>query len=188
MLESSVVLLPGFAPPSNTPFRPSENRRKAREARCSIPSRPRTRAFWSKAPRRPLPARPPSGTRRARRQGVIFFSAMIQPLHEPPHRRVAHGLARRALQVAPPFRGARRWALGEVRLEQPPGGVSTLRRSARRLLRGQRVSLAFHPGEAFDRGEAHPEQAGGRALGGASSHGVDYLPSEVFRVRFHPFL
>jgi hypothetical protein len=118
---------------------------------------------------------------------VIFFSAMAQPPHEPPHRRVTHGLARHALQVASPFRGARRWTLGEVRLEQPPGGVGALRRSARRLLRGQRVPLALHPGEAFDRGEAHPEQGGGLAFGYASSHGVDYLPSEVFRVGFHAF-
>ena len=118
---------------------------------------------------------------------MIFFSAMTQPLHEPPHRRVAHGLARHALQVAPPLRGTRRWALGEVRQKQPPGGVAALRRSARRLLGGQRVSLAIHPAEAFDRGEAHPEEACSLALRHASSHRVDYLPSEVFRVGFHAF-
>ena len=71
---------------------------------------------------------------------MIFFSAMTQPLHEPPHRRVAHGFASHALQVAPPFRGARRRALGEVSLKQPPGGVGALRGSARRLLRGQSES------------------------------------------------
>lgn len=118
---------------------------------------------------------------------MIFFSAMTQPLHEPPHRRVAHGLARHALQVAPPLRGTRRWALGEVRQKQPPRGVAALRRSARRLLGGQRVSLAIHPAEAFDRGEAHPEEACSLALRYASSHRVDYLPSEVFRVGFHAF-
>jgi hypothetical protein len=76
---------------------------------------------------------------------VIFFSAMTQPLHEPPHRRVAHGLARHALQVAPPFRGARRWAFGEVRLEQPPRGVGALRRSLPGGFFGARASLPRAP-------------------------------------------
>src|SRR5215210_407277 len=177
---------PGFAPPSNTPSGPSENRRKAREGRCSIPSRPRTRAFWRKAPPRPSPARPPSGTRRARRQARIFFSAMAQPPYQPPHRRVAHGLARHTLQVASPFRGTRRRALGEVRRKQPPYGVVALRRSARRLPRSQRDPIALHPGEALHRGEAHPEEVGGLALGhGALLEGIDYLASEIFRVGFH---
>src|SRR5215218_3303331 len=111
---------------------------------------------------------------------------MAQPPYQPPHRRVAHGLARHTLQVASPFRGTRRRALGEVRRKQPPYGVVALRRSARRLPRSQRDPIALHPGEALHRGEAHPEEVGGLALGhGALLEGIDYLASEIFGVGFH---
>src|SRR5215210_7591962 len=111
---------------------------------------------------------------------------MAQPPYQPPHRRVAHGLARHTLQVASPFRGTRRRALGEVLRKQPPYGVVALRRSARRLPRSQRDPIALHPGEALHRGEAHPEEVGGLALGhGALLEGIDYLASEIFGVGFH---
>ena len=118
---------------------------------------------------------------------MIFFSAMAKLPYQPPHRRVAQGLARHALQIASPLRGTRRRALEEVLGKQPPYGVGALRRPARGLLRDQRVSLTLHPGEAFDRGETNPEQGRGLALGEASSYGVDYLASEVFGVGFHAF-
>src|SRR5215212_8571294 len=166
--------------------RPSANKRKARAGKCSIPFRPRTPASWRKACRRPSPARPLSGTPRARRREVIFFSAMTQPPHEPPHRRVAHGFARHTLQVAPPFWGGRR-SLGEIRLQQPPRWINVVafRWPARRLPRSQRDPIALHPGEALHRGEAHPEEAGSLVLGSASLEGADYLASEIFRVGFH---
>ena len=40
--------------------------------------------------------------------------------------------------------------------------------------------FALHLGEAFHRGEAHPEELGSLNLGGASLEGFDYLASEVF--------
>src|SRR3954463_3261475 len=110
---------------------------------------------------------------------------MAQPPHKPPHRRVAHGLARHMLQIPSPLGGSRRRAIGEVRLEQPPDSIVALRRSPRRLPRSQRAPLAVNPGEALHRGEANPEKAGGLALGHAALEGIDYLPSEIFRVGFH---
>ena len=116
---------------------------------------------------------------------MIFFSAMVQLPHKPPHRRVTHRRAREMLQIAPPLSCGRRWAIREVCRKQLLLHLADLPGSSQRLLRSQRVSLALHPGEAFDRGEAHPEEAGGFALGCSSLEGVDYLLSEVFRVGFH---
>ena len=116
---------------------------------------------------------------------MIFFSAMAQPPHQPPQRRCAHRSASEMLQIASSLRCGRCRPIREVCCKQfllPPADLPG---SSRRLLRSQRVSLALHPGEAFHRGEAHPEKAGGFALGCASLEGVNYLPSEIFGVGFH---
>ena len=89
------------------------------------------------------------------------------------------------LQIAPPLSCARRRAIREVCRKQLLLHLADLPGSSRRLLRSQRVPCALHSGEAFHRGETHPEKACGLALGCASLEGVDYLLSEVFGVGFH---
>ena len=116
---------------------------------------------------------------------MIFFSAMAQPPYQPPQRRVAHRRASEMLQIAPPLRCGRCRAIREVCRKQILLTLAGLPGPSRRLSRSQRAFLALHPGEAFHRGEAHPEKAGGFALGCASLEGVNYLPSEIFGVGFH---
>src|SRR3712207_663651 len=57
---------------------------------------------------------------------------------------------------------------------------------ARSLPRGQRTPLAHRLHVTLDRGEANPENASDLALVHAAPlHGLDYLPSEIFRISVH---
>jgi hypothetical protein len=84
--------------------------------------------------------------------------------------------------------GGRR-TVAYVFFEEPPCGLVGFEGSSTSLLGGKRLSLVGESGVAFDRGETDGEESGGLGLGHAALlDGLDYLPSKVFGVGFHPFM
>jgi hypothetical protein len=61
-----------------------------------------------------------------------------------------------------------------------------LRAQAGRLLRSERSPLVCHTDVTFDRREADTQGSRHLAFAHALAEGLDYLPSEVFGVGFHP--
>jgi hypothetical protein len=114
-----------------------------------------------------------------------LFSAPPHPLEHPRNGRLAHAYPRNPLQVLAPRgeRGSR--TLLHVGLQEPPGTPVHLWAGAGTFLRGERFSLIGHPRVSLNRGEAHPEIAGGLALARSSTQGLDYLLAQVFGVGVH---
>ena len=65
------------------------------------------------------------------------------------------------------------------------GILADLLRPSRYLLGGKRVPLAYHPGIAFDRGEAYTEEAGSLRFGYPALEGFDYLCAKISRIGSH---
>jgi hypothetical protein len=127
MLAKRVTLASQFRGTSQSALAPLvATRRKAERARCWCPSRrrrPNAQAWW---PRRPRRARPPSRTRLSQTHPPIFFSAPPQPLEHPGDRRVAHRNPAHPSQELTSLRQGRRWALFEIRFQQPPWALLQL--------------------------------------------------------------
>ena len=109
---------------------------------------------------------------------MIFFSAMAQPSHQPPHRRCAHRRASEMLQIAPPLRCGRRRSIREVCRKQLLLPLADLPGPSRRFPRSQRASLAFDLAKRFTEERLTPKRLA------ASLLGVPRLrASTIFRLR-----
>src|SRR5829696_2861524 len=115
-----------------------------------------------------------------------LFSTPPQTLYCPGDRRVANSYSRHALQELSALREGSGRSLFEVRLEEPLALLIDLRAQAGRLLRSERPPLVCHTDVTFDRREADTQGSRHLAFAHAPADGLDYLPSQVFRVGFHP--
>jgi hypothetical protein len=71
-------------------------------------------------------------------------------------------------------------------LKEPLALLIDLRAQAGRLLRSERPPLVCHTDVTFDRREADTQGWRYLAFAHAPADGLDYLPSQVFGVGFHP--
>src|SRR5215208_5892210 len=129
---------------------------------------------------------PPSGTRRAHSHPASFFSAEAHRPDRPREGRFAHRHPGRLLQVLLPVPELGERTLFHVGFQQLPRLLIERGSLARSPPRRERTPFAHRLHVPLDRGEAHPESTSNLALVHAAPlHGLDYLPSEIFRISVH---